>query len=280
MQTWTPLGAGEPTREAIAERADFIRELGHGHGAEPLTFTLAGGNTRTGRVEAGAIETDGVRVDGELLEWTTIVNVERASGAPTKTGDELEVWIGCLAAYNAGRLHGEWVDATDLDELAEAQKRVLRTSPAPFADEPFIADYNAFGSACVSLLGEYPQLDDVVKIATALEEHGDAFRAWVELGVTTDVDDLVDRFEQVYRGEWESRREFAQQTVDDIGWGNVPAQPLYLSEYPSATSPRTVNVFEELASYLDWDAIARELFMGSYSAVEVDFKTYVFEPDA
>jgi antirestriction protein len=273
MQTWTPLGAGEPTRDD-AERAEI--ELGHGH-REPLTFTLAGGNTRTGRVQA--IETNGVRVDDELLEWTTIVNVERASDEPTKTGDELEVWIGCLAAYNAGRLHGEWVDATDLDTLAEAQKRVLRTSPVPYAEEPYIGDYNAFGSACVSLLGEYPQLDDVVKIANALEEHGDAFRAWVELSDSTDVDELVERFPEVYRGEWESRREFAQQTVDDIGWGNVPAQPLTIEGTGRYPAP-TVNVFEELASYLDWDAIARELFMGSYSAVEVDYKTYVFEPDA
>jgi antirestriction protein len=276
MQTWTPLGAGEPTREAIAERAEFIRQLGHRH-REPLTFTLAGGNTRSGRVQA--IETNGVRVDDELLEWTTIVNVERASDEPTKTGDELEVWIGCLAAYNAGRLHGEWVDATDLDTLAEAQKRVLRTSPVPYAEEPYIGDYNAFGSACVSLLGEYPQLDDVVKIANALEEHGDAFRAWVELSDSTDADELVERFPEVYRGEWESRREFAQETVNELGWANVPAQPLTIEGTGRYPAP-TINVIEELSSYLDWDAIARELFMGSYSAVEVDYKTYVFEQDA
>jgi hypothetical protein len=75
LEEWVPLGDGPITREAIAPRAAFIRCKGRGH-REPLRFTLAGGNVREGVVQA--IETDGVRVDGELLKWTQIMEVKRS----------------------------------------------------------------------------------------------------------------------------------------------------------------------------------------------------------
>ena len=59
------------------------------------------------------------------------------------------IWVGCLAAYNAGALHGEWLTVTDyndVDELYEAVKtEVLATSPEPNAEEWFIADSDEFG---------------------------------------------------------------------------------------------------------------------------------------
>lgn len=55
----------------------------------------------------------------------------------TNTAKKLEqdvpsIWIGCLAAYNDGRLHGEWVEVTtDPDDLWEAIHRIQKTSPCP-----------------------------------------------------------------------------------------------------------------------------------------------------
>jgi glutamine synthetase len=82
------------------------------------------------------------------------------------TTETPRVWIGCLASYNAGRLIGEWVDATDIDEMNECRDRVAAQAveaakqageyPVYFGDpeEFFLADHEGFGFN----IGEYPEL--------------------------------------------------------------------------------------------------------------------------
>lgn len=77
MNEWTPIGAGPVTREQIAPRAAYIRKLGRGH-RDRLVFTVGGGNTYTGRVQA--LETRGVRVCGVVVPYEQIVKVGRADG--------------------------------------------------------------------------------------------------------------------------------------------------------------------------------------------------------
>src|SRR5215472_6844189 len=96
------------------------------------------------------------------------------------TTETPQVWIGCLAAYNEGHLHGKWVDATDVDEMHEAAKQIIKTSPASFAEEYFVADYNDFPRSVVQSLGEFPNYEAVANVACGIEEHGEAFAAWLE----------------------------------------------------------------------------------------------------
>src|SRR6266849_3316457 len=45
---------------------------------------------------------------------------------------DLRFYAACLASYNAGRLHGAWIDAsTDVDEMQAAINKMLRASPYP-----------------------------------------------------------------------------------------------------------------------------------------------------
>jgi antirestriction protein len=167
-----------------------------------------------------------------------------------------KVWIGCLAAYNAGHLHGEWVDAAvDEDEIWEAQKRVLKTSPVPGAEEHFIADYEGFGPYRV---GEYESLTTVALVARLIEEHGKAFAAWVanDDSVLRDADenDLEEGFHEAYAGTWDSERAFAENATEELGLPGVgvvykPKQGSYGHEFEPA--------MDEISSYLDWDAITR-----------------------
>lgn len=173
-----------------------------------------------------------------------------------------QVWIGCLAAYNGGDLHGKWVDAIDADEIAEAGAEVIKTSPADFPEELFIADYDGFPRDVVSALGEYPNYETVAKIATALDEHGPEFAAWLSVDdCNLDDGDLVERFEESYRGEWDSEEAFAEELISDCGWGGCEQVP------------------DGLMPYLDMDMIVRDLFQhGPYSSVAApSFKVYVFE---
>ncbi|GAA6614928.1 antirestriction protein ArdA [Scytonema sp. NUACC26] len=49
----------------------------------------------------------------------------------TKTHNKADpqIYIACLASYNAGYLHGEWVDANqDVDAIREEISKILATS--------------------------------------------------------------------------------------------------------------------------------------------------------
>ena len=79
---------------------------------------------------------------------------------------EVNVWIGCLAAYTSGRLHGQWIEVTpDVETLEEEIQEVLKTSPMPNAEEYFVADYES-----PIPIGEYESLDNVCLISEIVNE--------------------------------------------------------------------------------------------------------------
>lgn len=123
------------------------------------------------------------------------------------------VWIGCLAAYNNGRLHGEWVNAAvEGEEMVEAARRILATSPEPGAEEWAIFDDDEFGAFKV---GEFESLETVARVARGIAAHGEAFAAWAQLH---DADpDMLEQFEDACLGEYESEEEWAREVMDDIG---------------------------------------------------------------
>jgi len=66
------------------------------------------------------------------------------------TTDTPRIYVACLASYNAGILHGEWIDATDADTIREAIQEMLKGSPTAGAEEWAIHDYEGFGSIRLS----------------------------------------------------------------------------------------------------------------------------------
>ena len=122
------------------------------------------------------------------------------------------IWVGSLADYNAGRLHGDWLDAAvPDDELYESVQRILDSSREPGAEEYGIFDYDEFGAFRI---GEYEQLDVVARIARGIAEHGPAFAAYAELH---DGDpDMLSSFEDSYIGEYESAAIWAHGVLEDM----------------------------------------------------------------
>lgn len=117
------------------------------------------------------------------------------------------IWIGCLAAYNAGTLHGKWLPASDIREgIAE----VLRTSPIANAEEWFVADYDDFPN-----LGEYPSIESVERMAEALDSASDreAFTAFVASEGAQYA--TLEDFEERFRGRWSSLADFAEDFIED-----------------------------------------------------------------
>jgi antirestriction protein len=123
------------------------------------------------------------------------------------------IWIASLSDYNAGRLHGGWVNAAvEADQLHAAVQRVLASSPDPDAEEWAIFDYDNFGSY---RLGEYSDLAAVAAVARGIERHGFAFASWAELS-DADVADLETEFEDVFMGHFDSRELFADSVLQDF----------------------------------------------------------------
>lgn len=160
------------------------------------------------------------------------------------------LWIGSLADYNAGRLHGEWVDAAvDTETLNAAVKDILNASPEPGAEEFGIFDYEGFGTYRP---GEYDPLDQVASVARGIAEHGLAFAAWAELH---DGDpDMLEDFEDSYLGEFESGEDWARQLLDGHGLDDAldRAVPEPLRSYVS----------------IDYAAFARDADLGSEIHIE------------
>ena len=84
--------------------------------------------------------------------------------------DPIRIYVACLAAYNNGHLHGEWIEVTDEASIWEAVQAMLFTSPIEEdAEEWAIHDYEGFEGAQV---GEYFSFASVVELADYIRERG------------------------------------------------------------------------------------------------------------
>lgn len=159
--------------------------------------------------------------------------------------DTRNIYVASLTDYNNGMLHGVWieVDDKDADDIKAEVDAMLAASPTAkrtgdVAEEWAIHDYSGFPRDSI---GEYTSFDDVVKLAVALEEHGeDAFGAFIS-AFGTDIDEAIEHFADVYQGEYKSEEDYAATLLEDAGM---------LSELP-----------DWAINYFDYDAYARDLFI-------------------
>lgn len=182
---------------------------------------------------------------------------EAATSAP-------RVYVASLADYNAGRLHGEWIDLDDTQDLDERVQAMLRRSPEPVAEEWAIHDYEGFGPLRLS---EYESLDTISMLAEGIRLHGPALAHWVTLEDETTSSDLLARFEDAYLGHWESIEAFAESLFDAFGYQEILDQAIP----------------EHLQAYVRFDAeaFARDLNLGGdITTSEGDHGVYVFNAHA
>lgn len=200
---------------------------------------------------------------------------------------EFRIYVACLASYNAGTLHGAWIDLEggekDEDEVQAEIAAMLRASPypnvevdcphpdgiyflagspmcmvcrdkgkVPSAEEWAIHDYDGFGGLG---LGEHEDIATILMHAKMLDFHGDAWRAYVAWGKG---DPTEDDFDECYRGHFSSRADFAEEFAEDTcSLGDVP---------------------DFIKYHIDWDGIARDMQMGGdvYFTSD-DGPTHVFD---
>ncbi|WP_081812352.1 antirestriction protein ArdA [Hyphomonas chukchiensis] len=140
----------------------------------------------------------------------------------------------CLVAYNNGRLHGAWIDATEPSEVMDKVRAMLAASPEPDAEEWAIHDHEGFEGARLS---EYASFGTVCALAAFIGEHG-ALGAKLYREFGDDLAQAEAAFED-YAGEYRSAADFAEEVTRDSG-----------TEIPAS-----------LDYYIDWQALARDMAM-------------------
>lgn len=185
-----------------------------------------------------------------MTDQPTAVALLGTAGAPTPQ-DRPRIYVACLAAYNNGRLHGRWIEATSPDEIRAEVRAMLAASPEPDAEEWAIHDYEGFEGASLS---EYASFETVCDLAEFLTEHG-ALAARIYQHCGNDLEQARAAFED-YAGAYRSAADFAEELHTELG-----------TEIP-----------ESLVYYIDWQALARDMALnGEIMVFQTDFdEVHVF----
>lgn len=160
--------------------------------------------------------------------------------------EEIRIYVACLAAYNNGKLHGVWIDATDdIDDIQDQINEMLESSPEEDAEEWAIHDYEGYGSYRLS---EYEGIQSAHEIACFMEEHGEI--AAELLSHFSTIDEAKKAMEESYAGCHESVADFAEELTTD-----------------------TTEIPESLAFYIDYEKMGRDLELGGdIFAIETGYR--------
>ncbi|HVF74611.1 MAG TPA: antirestriction protein ArdA [Acidimicrobiales bacterium] len=177
--------------------------------------------------------------------------------AEAERSEPPRIYMASLSDYNAGRLHGVWIDASQsVDEIGEEIDRMLAASPEPLAEEYAIHDHDGFWPVELS---EYESLSDVARLAAGIDEHGRAFAHFAHLLGSGWGNDL-ERFGDCYLGCWPSMEAYAWSLLEDLGVDVNNIGPPELQPYIR----------------FDTEAFARDLSM-EFTTGEDDNGVYVFD---
>jgi antirestriction protein len=159
------------------------------------------------------------------------------------------IYAACLSSYNGGKLHGEWIDCDrDSDEIMADIKAMLSRSPMvgiEACEEWAIHDYEGFKGLKIS---EYEGIEQVAELAAAVEEHGEAFAAYVECYG----DSELDEFEERYRGSYKSKQAFTEEHYSEL-----------------------IDTVEKAGLdpiYIDFETLTRDLFISGFTGVREGYE--------
>tara|TARA_R110002110_G_scaffold415847_1_gene657766 strand:- start:25145 stop:25660 length:516 start_codon:yes stop_codon:yes gene_type:complete len=166
--------------------------------------------------------------------------------------EEIRIYVADLSAYNNGKLHGVWIDATsDMDDIWDAVNKMLKNSPEEDAEEWSIHDYEGFGEVYIS---EHEGFESVREKALFIEENP-AIGSELLNHFGGDIDEAQKAAEECYSGCYKSLADYAEELTSDT------------SEVP-----------EHLAFYIDYERMGRDMELnGDVYTIETRFdEVHVF----
>jgi antirestriction protein len=163
------------------------------------------------------------------------------------------VYAADLAAYNAGKLHGVWLDLTDPDTMHEQVTRMLAASPEDGAEEWQVHDYD--GDWHGLSLGETSDLEAICEADRLLGDHGEAWAVYVD--TVGEQYATEDGFQDAYAGEYDSAEAYAEELAAECGYLEGDDR-------------------NPLLRYVDWERFAHDLECDGYTFAERNGRVYVF----
>lgn len=170
-----------------------------------------------------------------------------------------KVYISCLSSYNAGFLHGLYIDATqEPEDIQDDIDWMLSWSPVveeEVCEEYAIHDVENFYGISIS---ELESLETVSALAQQIAEHGAAMAAFLDWKrdhyLTPDIAEIASHFDEYFCGHWDSEVDFVERSdeiEEMLNWSTFQKQHPFLS------------------FHIDWEGVARDLFIDSYHSVSV-----------
>lgn len=140
--------------------------------------------------------------------------------------EDIRIYVADLSAYNNGKLHGVWIDATQ--ELADIQGQIstmLKNSPETDAEEYAIHDYEGFGGYGLS---EYEGIEATHEIAKFIEEFPEvAGELLSHFGGC--LEEAKKAANESYSGCFESLADYAEELTGDTN--EIPNHLQYYIDY-------------------------------------------------
>lgn len=147
---------------------------------------------------------------------------------------EIRIYVADLAAYNNGKLHGVWINATDcFDDIQEQINAMLAESPEGFSEEYAIHDYEGFGGYSV---GEFDCIESIHDIACFILDYSEEVCGELLNYCCGDLDRAKTEMDENYCGCYSSLADYAQELTE-----------------------QTTQIPESLAYYIDYEKMGREL---------------------
>jgi antirestriction protein len=167
------------------------------------------------------------------------------------------VYLACLASYNAGILHGRWIELDGTEDLEEGLLEMRSSSPANDADEWAVHDHEHCGH-----LGEYPGLQRLKMLEEAFKHAEAEGLDWELLCAFCDhaghelEPQSVTLFHDSFTGSGFSLVDWCRQFFEETG--------------------EIERIPEHLRHYIDYQAYARDLEINDVFTVEHGGETHVF----
>lgn len=159
--------------------------------------------------------------------------------------NQIKIYVADLAAYNAGHLHGVWINACqDIEDIQDQINEMLKNSPVVGAEEYAIHDDEGFEgyslgessirfaheAAC--LIAEYPEFGGSL------------------LSHFSDIDEARECAEENYGGCYKSLADYAQEQAQE-----------------------SIEIPQQLQYYIDFDAMGRDMELnGDIFIIEAGFQ--------
>ncbi|MBD2078427.1 antirestriction protein ArdA [Leptolyngbya sp. FACHB-17] len=167
------------------------------------------------------------------------------------------VYFADLAAYNAGRLRGVWVEffeGIEPDKVQFAIDAMLKSSEG---EEWRIDDYENFAefTSC--------DLEKLCQVAALIHEHGEEpiKGYFAHRGDDAEIDEFTD----YYIGCYKSEAAFCKEHLGEEGGICEAAEAIQVFDWAT------------LDKFIDWEAIANDAFINSYYSHEEGYeKTHVY----